>query len=274
MSEWDLFGFAWVAMALAALVAAAPGAVVVARGQIMLAVAASQSAACGAACAMFLIGLTGSDHVHGDLRIHMGALVGGLAGTGLAWSVNQERVAWIFAAASAGTVLFVADSPYGMHDILALQHSNALLAGFGECIIFVLLLLITAVLLSVFHRPIRLIAIDPAHAKRCGLRVRRWELCIGCWLGIIISIAVSTFGLLATFGWLLLPTIMAMSLVRNMWALFLVAPLCSLVVTVAAIIAGHQMDIPPGQTVVALLAIACVIVFVISKIARQRQAKH
>lgn len=253
LAAGSLFGTAWASMCLAAVALAWPGILVVARGRIVLAIAAAQAAACGAAAAMVLIGLGGGGHVHGDGRIHLGALLGGLLGTAIAWRGPVERAGWLFAAGSAGSVLLVAHSPYGMHDILALQHSNALSAGPVELVGFGLAAIAVAAAVAWRHRELRLLAIDPAGAGSCGLAVGRWNLLIGLALGVLISLAVSSLGLLYTFGCLVLPTLVAARLTAGLWPLLVLVPIIGLSGAIGGILAGHRWDLPPGQAAVAVL---------------------
>ena len=60
MDTWSLFGVAWLAVVAASVSLAVPGIMVVARGQIMLALAAGQSAAGGAAATSPAAGVSGS----------------------------------------------------------------------------------------------------------------------------------------------------------------------------------------------------------------------
>ncbi len=253
--DFQLFGTAWLAMLLAAIPLACVGIFVVARGHILLAVAASQSAACGAACAMFVIGYGSNGHTHGDLRIHAGAIAGGLLGTALSWSGAQERAAWLFVAAGAGTILLVANSPYGMHDVLALQHSHALVAGTFEAITFFILMVAVTIILLRWHRPLRLLVIDPAHAKRCGIHTRHWHLALGAVIGLVLSLGVSVFGLLYTFSCLILPALIGGRLIRTFWPLLLVAPIIAILGVASGIIIGHSADLAPGQSSAAMLAV-------------------
>jgi len=273
-TDLALFGTAWATMLVAAVALSWPGILVVARGQVVLAIAAAQAAACGAAAAMTLIGLSGGGHVHGDARIHLGALVGGLLGTAIAWGGSAERAGWLFAAGSAGSVLLVAHSPYGTHDILALQHSNALSAGALELIGFAIVAVGIGIALALRHRELRLLAVDPAHARACGLAVGRWNLCIGLALGILISLAVSTLGLLYTFGCLVLPTLIAARLTARLWPLLLLAPLVALLGAGGGILLGHRWDLPPGQAAIAVLAAAFPLAVIVGLLAAGRRARR
>ena len=133
----------------------------------------------GAAATMWLIGQISSSHVHNDWRFHIGAVIGGLAGTALSWQGGNERAGWLFAMTSAATLLLVANSPFGMHDVIALQHSNALLATPLELTVFIVLAVAGMGFIAWHHQLLRLLAIDPGHAARCGIATKRWNLVLG-----------------------------------------------------------------------------------------------
>ncbi len=264
MSEYlELFGIAWLTLIIAAIPLSLLGILVVARNQVILAIAASQSAACGAALAMLLIGALGGGHIHGDLRIHLGAMLGGLIGTAIAWTGTHERAAWLFAAAGAGTILFISHSPYGMHDVLALQHSNAMIATTRDVVLFALITITLLFFLKRWNTELRLLAIDPIHAHSCGMDVSRWNLVLGAIIGLVLSLAVSVFGLLYAFACLILPSLIGGSLIKSFKSLLWLAPVISIGATILGIVLGHTFDIAPGQSITALLAfvypLACVI---------------
>jgi len=208
---------------------------VVARGQAMVAIAAAQCAAAGAALAMATIGWLGGGHLHGDWRIHAGALLGGVLGTAAAWRAGTERAAWLFAAAGAASLLLLAHSPYGMHDLQAIQSSSALLAGPIEAIAFAVLAVGGAILTGLRHRELRLLAVDPAHARACGMHPLRWQLLIGGWLGLSLSLTVSVQGLLVAVAFLIVPALVAGAACRALWPVLLLAPLVALAAAVGGI---------------------------------------
>ena len=256
MDTWSLFGVAWIAIVAAAFALSFPGIIVTARKQTILAIAASQSAAFGAALAMVIIGLLQGSHPHGDIRIHLGAIIGGLAGTAIGWHGSSERAGWLYAFASAGSFIAVANSPYGMECVRAiLESGNALSATFADMVIFCTASVLTVVGVSLHHRTLRLLAVDPAHAARCGIATKRWNLIIGAWLGILLSISVSTLGLLFTFSCLVLPALIGSSLSPTSWLLFFLAPVIALGAAISGIVLSHSYDLPPGQTIAAVLAV-------------------
>lgn len=260
MSQYlELFGIAWLTLLVASVPLSLLGIMVVARGQIILAIAASQSAACGAAFAMLLIGMLGGGHVHGDLRIHLGAMAGGLLGTAVAWTGSHERAAWLFTAAGAGTIIFIAHSPYGMHDVLALQHSSALTATGADALLFSVIMFIMIGLLLRWHLELRLLAIDQVHAQCSGMQVSRWNLLVGAIIGLVLSLAVSVFGLLYAFSCLVMPAITGGLLIRSFGALLWLAPIIGITATVSGIALAHAYDFPPGQSISALLALLYVV---------------
>ena len=266
--EWSLFAIPYATLALAATVLAASGFMVVGRGHIMLALATSQSAAAGAATVMFVIGVFAGEHLHNDWRIHLGAVGGGLLCTALAWNGRHEHSALIFASASVVAVLCVAHSPYGMHDLLALQHSSALTAGLGSLWFFIVATAAMIVMQWWQHPTLRLLALDPQHASRCGINRRRWDIGIGMCLGVLLSMAVSTFGSLFTFVAILAPILALSGLVRSLATLLIVVPFMALICALFGIVLGHVYDVPPGQSVAAVMIASCLLTRLVSGLRR------
>ena len=259
MDNWTLFGDAWNSLGCLAIALSLPGVLVVGRGQFLLALAAGQSAASGAALAMYIVGLCGlcSAHGHSQHWIYVGAISVGTLGTIYAWRGKLERAAWLYALTSTVTILCIAESPFGLHDVLALQHSHALLAQGSEVFMSALLAIASLSLVITHHRHLRLLTLDRTHAAHCGSSAtNQWEWFLSLWIGLTLSIGVSIAGLLTTFCWFLLPTMIASHLVRTTGMIFIAAPIISLCATIAGIIISTVCDVPPGQAIAGILVLA------------------
>jgi ABC-type Mn2+/Zn2+ transport system permease subunit len=73
-----------------------------------------------------------------------------------------------------------------------------------------------------------------------------------------------------TFGCLVLPGLIAKSLVREVRSLFFVAPFVALVTAVVAFVVANDRDLPPGQVTVALLCAVQVVAWSV----RNRRSTH
>ena len=98
-----------------------------------------------------------------------------------------------------------------------------------------------------------LFTIDPAMATAVGMRMSIWSLVTAAWLGVSIGLAISSSGLLFTFGCLVLPPLVAKNVLRELHSMLLVAPLLAVAATAVSFVLADRFGYPPGQlTVVAL----------------------
>jgi len=248
--DWALFGTSWSALLLAALALAIPGVLVVGRRQIFLSLGVGQATTAGIALALLL---TGAAHIH-DLGGSIAALLAALAASLFCWRSDDRRVAWLFAAGASTTMIVAAQRPFGMHDIQALLASGVIGAQAIDVIALTLLSLVAAVVAAVAPRSLRLLVIDPEHARACGVATRRWNLALALWTGLLLAVTVRVTGLLFAFAFLVLPPLAAAALAREARHCCWSAPLIGVAAAAAGILLGHGCDLPPAQAAVAVLA--------------------
>jgi ABC-type Mn2+/Zn2+ transport system permease subunit len=70
-----------------------------------------------------------------------------------------------------------------------------------------------------------------------------------------VGVSIRASGMLYTFGFLVLPALVAKNLVREVRSMFLVAPAVALVAAAAAFMAANHYDFPPAQLTVTVLAL-------------------
>jgi len=68
-------------------------------------------------------------------------------------------------------------------------------------------------------------------------------------------LAIRSSGMLFTFGCMVLPPQMAKNLCRDMTGMFWVSPFMSLGSVIMGLMMGNYYDLPPAQTVVALMSL-------------------
>jgi ABC-type Mn2+/Zn2+ transport system permease subunit len=71
------------------------------------------------------------------------------------------------------------------------------------------------------------------------------------WLGIVVAWSIHIAGVLFAFGALVLPALAAKNVCREVRQMLVVAPVLSLVTTLAALVVANAYDYPPGQMAVA-----------------------
>jgi zinc/manganese transport system permease protein len=264
IQSWPLFHDVYLAGVMIALLLSLVGVGVVARDQIFVGAAVSQASLLGIAVGIWLDGRAigtsmpwlASDATH-SLMGGLAAVSGSLAVAAAASVLRESREAltgWLFLVGSSLSVLIVSGSPHGMAEVHRLLSSTIIGANEEDVAIVALLLVATLVILARKLRPLMLLLTDPEMAAACGIPVRRWERAMAVWLGLAVAWSIHVAGMIFTFGCLVLPALVAKSVVREVRSLFFVAPAVALAAAMAGFVVANDRDLPPGQVTVALLA--------------------
>jgi ABC-type Mn2+/Zn2+ transport system permease subunit len=254
LASWALFADAWLASWLIAVLLALLGVAVLARGQVFLGAAMSQSATAGIA---LVLGLWGP--VHGAWILHLDAIVAMAAALAAAIAVGLGRghreavTGWIVLTAGAVAMLAVARSPHGAETVNRLLASSLVGATGGDVVVFALMLAAVVAVVCWRGGVLRALFIDPGFAAAVGVRVGRWELALAIALGLAIGWSLHVAGTLYAFGCLILPALAARQVCREVGTMALVAPAIALVLAVAGSVIANAADLPPAQVTVALL---------------------
>ena len=263
IDSWELFGQVYLSGWLIALVLSMIGVLVVAKDQIFLSAAVSQASTLGMALGMWagtMLGAGPGAWLRSDAFLAaMAVLFAVLAALitsrerGLFTESPEAITGWVFLVSASGSILLLAGSPHGLEEIYRLLSSNLIGATREDAWLFGLLALITALVLTLFHRRLVLLAIDPATARAMGVRAGAWGIAQGVWLGLAAGLSMRASGLLYTFGCLILPALVAKNICRDIRTMFLVAPLVAVTVGVGGFVSANYYDLPPAQMTVVLL---------------------
>lgn len=265
IDSWPLFYPSYLAGWLMAVLLALVGVIVVARNQIFLGAAVSQTSTLGIALAMW-IGSTMpriGEHEHESHELAIGMsilfsmLAAMLAGGSRGRRESREAVTgWVFLLAASLSILVVARSPLGLEEVQRLQASSLIGATAMDVACFATLAVLAGLIIFPNRQRIILIAVDPVMADAVGLRTRAWDTGLSLLLGLAIGLSIHSGGMLFAFGCLVLPALIAKNLSREIAPLFWVSPLIALALSVASFVIANHHDFPPGQLTVALMGAA------------------
>lgn len=235
------------------------GVPVVARNQIFIGAAVSQSAMLGIALGMLFGGWSAAEWVQSESFLSavggafaiVGALITSRART---HGESYEAVTgWVFLLSGSLSILVVTHSPHGMEEIHRLMASTIIGATEVDVELFFGLAAATAVGLFLWHRPLRLLLMDREMAAACGVPVGLFDSLFSVWLGLAIGLSIRISGVAYTFGCLVLPALVAKNLCREVVSMFWVAPAAALATSAASFVLANHYDFPPAQVAVALL---------------------
>lgn len=269
ISSWELFAQPYLLTILAGMVLATLGVVAAARRQVFMAAAVAQASTFGYAVFALFAGAAATQLGGGigrDAVVIGSAVVAALLtmlGDGRQTQGSRldgdERTAWVFIAAGAGSILVLAQAPAGMEQFRRMQASSVIGATNLDVAIFAVLLLVIVGVLLWASRSIVLLLADPVMAAAIGMRVRLWDVALALFIGAGVGLGVRSAGMLFTFGCLALPVMIAKQACGEVRSLFWAGPLIAAVVGLVGLWLSYAADLPPGQVVVALLCVVLII---------------
>jgi ABC-type Mn2+/Zn2+ transport system permease subunit len=265
LGSWPLFYQSYLSGWLIGSLLAMVGVLVVARNQIFLGAAVSQSSTLGIAVAMAMGGMGFVQRLLGagsDLGVSIMAVLFSLAAAlitsrgGEAGKESREALTgWVFLISSSLSILIVSHSPHGLEEVHRLLSSSIIGARIADVWVFAILNVMAGVILASLLPKFLLIVIDPATAAALGMKTRLWNLAISAWLGLSVGLSIRVSGTLYTFGCLALPALIAKNLCREVRSMFLAAPALAVGSGILGFILANRFDFPPAQMTVALLCL-------------------
>ena len=239
------------------------GAYLVLRRLIFLGVALPQVSSCGIAFAFALHAWNWIPHLEESAE-HSLAFAGSTAFTLVAIlllsflekrgrGTAEGRVGTAYVLAGAWSILLLVKNPYGEHGLLDRLKGEIIAVSNSELGWSALAFGVVVVLLLVFQKEFMLVSFDPDMATSLKKSVIGWDSFLFLLVGLTISMAVLSVGPLVTFGFLLLPPLIAHRLASNMWQFAFFSAALGLLTAFAGFVIAYKWDIPVGPTDVALL---------------------
>ena len=235
---------------LAGSVCAFLGVYVILRRIVFLGVALSEAAALGVALGLF-VGWNPEAAAFGLTLL--AALLFSLSGRYRILS-QESLIGWAYVVAAGVSIILMAKNPVAEAHGLDVVSGSLLYASARE--IWQLGILAGVVLLTftVLHRMFIFVSFDKETARSMGLRTSVYEFGFYACLGLSISLAMKTAGILFVFASLVIPAMISLSLFRRMWLILLGSVLVVIVCVPAGISLSFQEDLPTGPAVVCVYA--------------------
>ena len=275
----EIFHCGWIVAVLLSIF----GVVVVARNQIFIGAAITQTSIFSVSVALSILGLESFAHANETncqgiiltvsilsaslcaicTFVNKGALFSILRRIKLPFPVSKESTkkhgedftGWLFLLSSAGTIVLLSKSPVGKELIDQLLFSNIIGAEGSDVNLLIILFLTTLVLLIFFLNKITLVFTDRDYSLAIHLPATRIEFIYSILAGISLGLCIKVSGTLYTFGCLVLPVIIAANLVKSVRMLFLISPIIAFVMSFIGFAAGNFYDIPQTQLTIFLMAL-------------------
>jgi ABC-type Mn2+/Zn2+ transport system permease subunit len=190
---------------------------------------------------------------------------------------REAAMGLVFVLASALSILVVARSGMGLHQVRSLLYGDLILTSPTDLALMAAVMLPALAALLLFLRPVLYTFLDREAARVMGMKVFRWELLYFCCLGLAVSAASKVAGALLVFCYLVAPPAAGLLLSRRLgWVMF-IASLLGALATVAGLTASIASDLPANQTIVATNGacfLACLLFKGISLLAKRLKHEH
>lgn len=252
IQSWSLFGAAYLTALAGAVMLSIVGVFVVARDQVFLAAAVSQSSMLGVAVALHL-GWSNPALLAVGCSIGAAVLINRRADRGGA--TRQETTGWVFLIASALSILLLVKQPFGLKEVQALTASTMIGSTGREALLFAALAAGLFAVAGLQRRRLVLWLSDPVMAAAVGVRIGVWSLTAAAVLGLTAGLMLRATGLLFTFGCLVLPALAAKHLSSTVGGMFWITPVVAVLGVLPGLVLAHHFDLPPGQVIVVVLGV-------------------
>jgi ABC-type Mn2+/Zn2+ transport system permease subunit len=247
------------------------------RRLVFMGVALPQISSCGIAFAFALQGWGLLRHAHDTAEEHALALLGSTIFTLaaiMAFAVFERRgrtspearIGAFYVLAGAASILLLVKNPVGEHGMLDLLKGEIIAVSTGELIFTAAIFLIVTVLLLLFRKHFLMVSYDREMALTLRKPVLFWDGFLFTLIGLTISTAVLSVGPLVTFGFLLLPPLIAHQFASTMRQFALAASLVGGLAAFIGFAVAYRWDFPVGATDVVLLGLLLLLAWALKKI--------
>lgn len=165
----------------------------------------------------------------------------------------EARIGTAYVLAGAASILLLVKNPYGEHGLLDRLRGEIIAVSNTDLIMTAVAFGIVAVLLVVFRKEFLLVSYDPEMAVTLRKNVLGWDSLLFLLIGLTISMSVLSVGPLVTFGFLLVPPLIARAVARNMRQFAVIGCVVGVISALVGFCLAIQWDVPVGPTDVALL---------------------
>lgn len=252
------------------------GVYLVLRRMVFLGVALPQISSCGIACAFALH--SWNIIQHDQFGENILAFIGSTVFTLMTLIVLaildkrggfvQGRIGTVYVLAGAWSILLLVLNPYGEHGLLQRLKGEIIAVTTVDLVAKSIAFGLVLLLLFCFRKELLLVSFDREMAVTLKKNVMAWDGVLYLLIGLTVSIAVLTVGPLVTFGFLILPPLMARLVARKMWQLFVLSGGIGVVTAFFGFAIALNYDLPVGATDVALLGGVYLVLFVVTKLIR------
>lgn len=257
MLQLDFVRFALISSSLIGLICSYMGVFVVLRRIIFVGIALAQVSALGVAAAMYF----DQDPTTFALLFTIAGVVVFAPNYGGKRFPREAIIGIGFAASWAFAILVLSKAAHGEADMLNLVRGNILGTTHRDIENLLYVIIPVAGFHLLFYRQFLFVSFDSVMASTLGVKSGFWDFLFYLLLGLVVSVAIKTAGVLLTFSFLLLPTVTALTLGNSMRANFILSGVAVIIATLAGVYLSVLMDLPTGPAIAGVSSVLFVLVY-------------
>ena len=178
----------------------------------------------------------------------------------------EARLGTVYALAGAWSILLLVTNPLGEHGLLDMLKGEIIAISDADLTRTALSFGAVVLLFILFQKEFLLVSFDREMAITLKKNVVLWDALLFLLIGLAISMAVLSVGPLVTFGFLLIPPLIAHLFARNMRQFALSSAVIGGVTAFIGFCLAYRWDYPVGPADVALLGIIYFVSFLAKKL--------
>lgn len=166
---------------------------------------------------------------------------------------SDGRIGAAYVVAGAVSIILVAKCPQAEQGWMNLFKGEIIAISATDLNITLGVLAAVIAALLIFKKEFLFVSYDPEMALVLKKRVAAWDIFLYLLIGLTISVAVLSVGPLISFGFLLVPPLIAHLFATGMRMLFVLSSVIGGVTALVGFAIAYRWDLPVGPTDVALL---------------------
>ncbi|HXW59903.1 MAG TPA: metal ABC transporter permease, partial [Myxococcota bacterium] len=177
---------------------------------------------------------------------------------------HEAIIGIIYAGALSMTVLLTANLPHGADEVQQMLAGNILWVTPKEVMLTALLYAFVGAVHIILRKPFFALSNAIAHGQSLSFKQRLWDFLFYATFGVVVTSSVGIGGVLLVFGYLVIPSVMAVMIADSTKTRLVIAWGSGIIVSMAGVVLSYHLDLPSGPTIVVLMAACLVIVSIIA----------
>lgn len=171
-------------------------------------------------------------------------------------SVSRESfIGFVYVSCASLAVILIAKNPLAETKGINLISGNLLYATWQDvAVLGIVVLVIMSIHLALFKR-LLFVSFDRETAFTAGIKTNLLDLLMYITIGLTISLATKTCGVLFVFASLLVPAMTGLSIGRRVRTVFIVSCVSAGICVIAGLMLSYVWDLPTSPTIVVLYSL-------------------